>query len=625
MPSKGREAAKALVGQRLAELRRLIEKKQALPRHETAKFIWHTASKLRNCYIPHEVNHWHDAKGMLKELVVWEKFKPDGFMLEMFQNVTEEVAEKVLSRYHNFLITGQIETKHQAPEILGETDRVCFIDKPCGFLCEFGGDQTAAPKLSGGIHGATELLNGPTSRIQIHEYLAKRLKTEVSRATQEFWRSDQPPECTCQACEKCCAYIAGVCHRLDVETSGVMVVAKKLSVFSELRTSINHKAKGGAKKFYLAIANGKLLAANDSDEGGWGTSNVPMKWDTEHGKSVQWDDVRDAGKEGVGRDTGGRCEALTYFRPLKYFSGYTLLQLQIVTGARHQIRFHCSAMGHPLVGDVKYGAPFKDRDWAGRVALHAYRVEMYEPETGNYLKAVAPLPPDLLKILLQLEQSNDATELPGAKEERHLWTTEDHPQLGSLFQKSKPLFSCERPGVVSPPLAPWHAQGREASPSVVSTPPPWRNLELPMSTMSPPPPWPRRYPSQTPKTPDLKPHASLSPPAQWPPNSPVLHASLSPPAQWPAQSPVTPWLPTSVPVTPRMPTAVTQRGADCSSSDNDGRIERLRVAAKRRREAKQETQETKEEARVLHLRFLVLRRRLAKQKKEELLGVLSGQ
>lgn len=387
-------------------------------------------------------------------------------------------------------------------------------------------------------------------------------------------------------------------------------MAKTLAVFKDLRTSINYKTSSGAKKIYLAIVHGKVLVPNDSDKGGWGKSNITMKWDTQHNKSVQWDDERDAGNAGLGRDTGGRNEALTYFRPLKYFSRHTLLQLQIVTGARHQIRFHCSAMGHPLIGDVKYGASHKDREWAGRVALHAYRVEVYEPGTWNDLKAVAPLPPDMLKMLLQLEPSEDATELPGAKEEGPLLTREDHPQLGSLFQMSKDTFRCKQFGVVSPPVVSWHGPGREVSPSPVSTPPPWpRHQELVPSSMSPPPPWPRHQELAS---------SSMSPPPPWPRRHPTLtppppsrpHASLSPLAQWPPHSPATPWSPTSP----------TPSGVERGGGDNDGRIERLRVAAKRRREAREEA---KEQARVLHLRYLVLRRRLAKQRKQEVLSLVS--
>lgn len=497
------EASRALVGQCLAELHGLINKKGALPRHETAKFIWHMIVKIRKLYFsfPNEISRWHDAKAMLKELVVWDKFKPEAFMPAMIENVTEEHAEKVLSRYHNFLNTGHVDTVHPAPDTLGQTDLVCFIDKPSGFTCEFGGDVTDVPKLSGLVHGATELLNGPSSRIQIHEYVAKRFNTEVARATQTWWKCAKPTiECTCQKCEKCCTYIAGLCHRLDCETSGVMVVAKTLSVFSELRTSMTRKSSSGAKKFYLAIVHGKILVPNDAKEG-WGTINIPMKWETKDRKSVRWDDEHDDINNGLGRDDGGKNNALTYFRPLKYFSEQTLVQLQIVTGARHQIRFHCSALGHPLVGDVKYGAPFKDREWAGRVALHAYRVELYEPETGDYLKAVAPLPPDLLKILLQLAPSDNATELPGTIEEKPLWTREDHKELGSLFQKAERnnLFSCDRSGVVSPPVAPWHSPGPEASPSAISTPPPCRKDAT--AAMSPPAPWPKH---------------PMSPPPPWP-------------------------------------------------------------------------------------------------------------
>jgi len=242
-----------LVGKHLTQLKALIQIKKALPRHETGRFIFDTLRSVRALLLStkqeSDVTLWHQCKAMCKELVRRDKFSPDVFMLDAIQNVTEEVAVKDLSRYHNFLVSGKIEHKHQEPQILGETDLVCFVDKPSGFLCQFGGDTQDAPRISGGVHGATELLNGATSRIQLHEYIAKRMTTEVARATQEFWKTGKTTtECTCQSCPTCCTYIAGLCHRLDCETSEFVV--RRSWEFSKTFERMNCK-KGWARKFTL--------------------------------------------------------------------------------------------------------------------------------------------------------------------------------------------------------------------------------------------------------------------------------------------------------------------------------------------------------------------------------------
>merc|ERR1712007_111306 len=76
---------------------------------------------------------------------------------------------------------------------------------------------------------------------------------------------------------------------------------------------------------------------------------------------------------------------------------YTLLECELVTGRRHQIRYHCFELDHPVVGDTKYGAPDRDRGWCARVFRLPYHTKMVEPETGDILKVTAPLPTELLK------------------------------------------------------------------------------------------------------------------------------------------------------------------------------------------------------------------------------------
>eukprot|EP00438_Fugacium_kawagutii_P027518 Skav228572 [mRNA] locus=scaffold4561:48389:53219:- [translate_table: standard] len=98
----------------------------------------------------------------------------------------------------------------------------------------------------------------------------------------------------------------------------------------------------------------------------------------------------------IAGESEGRLDSITFYEPIAWFTDrlksddqYTLLYLQIITGRTHQIRFHCSQIGHPLVGDCQYGAPQSDRNWARRMCLHSY-------------KAVSPLPQDFGEILSNL-------------------------------------------------------------------------------------------------------------------------------------------------------------------------------------------------------------------------------
>jgi len=101
-------------------------------------------------------------------------------------------------------------------------------------------------------------------------------------------------------------------------------------------------------------------------------------------------------------------EAITFYEPMAWFrhketgQDMTLIKLQIITGLRHQIRFHCNEIGHVLIGDTRYDAKCEnDRKWCPRVFLHSYCSAFREPFTKRWYEATSPLPQDLGKILSQ--------------------------------------------------------------------------------------------------------------------------------------------------------------------------------------------------------------------------------
>jgi 23S rRNA pseudouridine1911/1915/1917 synthase len=95
-------------------------------------------------------------------------------------------------------------------------------------------------------------------------------------------------------------------------------------------------------------------------------------------------------------------EAITRFRVLERFVNYTLVECKLQTGRTHQIRVHMQYIGHPVVGDPKYG-PEKKRFAIAGQALHSAELSLMHPATGKDMLFVAPLPPDMAEILKQLE------------------------------------------------------------------------------------------------------------------------------------------------------------------------------------------------------------------------------
>lgn len=176
----------------------------------------------------------------------------------------------------------------------------------------------------------------------------------------------------------------GIVHRLDKNTSGLMIVAKhEQSKLALVRAIKNREVRRG----YLALVHG--LVEMDS-----GTIDVPL------GKGY-----RDRTRVTI----AGRAsrKAVTHFKVKKRFDKYTLLQIDLETGRTHQIRVHLRYIGHPVVGDQEYGYKNKKRESRGeleldRQFLHAYHLSFKHPITGQELTFTDELPRDLKKALDEL-------------------------------------------------------------------------------------------------------------------------------------------------------------------------------------------------------------------------------
>lgn len=190
---------------------------------------------------------------------------------------------------------------------------------------------------------------------------------------------------------------AGIVHRLDKDTSGLMVVAKTLAAQTDLVRQLQART---VKRHYQALARGAL-------EGG-GTVDAPVG---RHPTLRTRMAVVSTGRP-----------ARTHYRVLESFIGCTLIECALETGRTHQIRVHLTALGHPLVGDPVYG-----RD-VGRVtqgprfprqALHACRLSLMHPETGKTMSWKSAVPDDLASLIETLrQQARSLAREAGAGERR---------------------------------------------------------------------------------------------------------------------------------------------------------------------------------------------------------------
>ena len=175
----------------------------------------------------------------------------------------------------------------------------------------------------------------------------------------------------------------GIVHRLDKDTSGVMVVAKTDTAHLSLAEQIQSKT---AVRTYLAIVHGIL-----TDDAGIVTG-------------------------AIGRDKSDRKKmaivpngkpAVTEFKVLERFKAFTLVECKLQTGRTHQIRVHMTAIGHPLLGDTKYTSRKNPFDIDGQ-ALHSHTLSLTHPTTGKRMNFTAPLPADMQNILRELQADKNS-------------------------------------------------------------------------------------------------------------------------------------------------------------------------------------------------------------------------
>ena len=174
-------------------------------------------------------------------------------------------------------------------------------------------------------------------------------------------------------------------HRLDRETSGCLVIAKRRSF---LRAFHEQLQQGQVKKLYLALVDGQW-------QGGKRTVDVPLRKNQLRG-----------GERMVSVDPEGKT-AISIFRPVSVYQDTSLVEVELKTGRTHQIRVHGQHIGHPLAGDEKYGDEQFNRRMRAiglrRMLLHAHMIEFVDPYDDEVITVSSPLDENIRAVLGHLE------------------------------------------------------------------------------------------------------------------------------------------------------------------------------------------------------------------------------
>jgi len=177
--------------------------------------------------------------------------------------------------------------------------------------------------------------------------------------------------------------LPGVVHRLDKDTSGVMVLARSQAGWSCFKRQLgNHDAQ----KQYLALVWGTFAEKS-------GRIDVPIG--AVHSRGLL---LRQA-------DSSGRPSTTDFFEVIQHFGNEaSLLRIRIETGRTHQIRVHCSYIGHPILGDYTYGYRAQRNVVIERQMLHAFALSFVAPRSGVQVRVMASLPQDFISVLGVLAQ-----------------------------------------------------------------------------------------------------------------------------------------------------------------------------------------------------------------------------
>ena len=182
-------------------------------------------------------------------------------------------------------------------------------------------------------------------------------------------------------------------HRLDRETSGVLLVAKKRSALKNLQDQFRERETG---KTYLALVQGQ-----------WPSNRKVIDLPLEKFLIAKGESEGERRVRVVAKDDPNGMRAITLVKVARLIGSCTLLEVTIKTGRTHQIRVHLASLGHPILGDDKYGDFEHNRQWQKlglkRMFLHAWRLQFRHPVSGENMRLMSELPPELQQFIQTLQ------------------------------------------------------------------------------------------------------------------------------------------------------------------------------------------------------------------------------
>lgn len=234
------------------------------------------------------------------------------------------------------------------PEIIFEDKSLLILNKPSGWI----------------VNEASTTKNQPV----IQKWISQKAKSEISNDTE---------------------YRNGIVHRLDKETSGILVVAKTKEAFRNLQEQFKARV---VEKTYTALVHGKVEPRN-------GVIKVPVG-------RLPWNRERFGVLPG-GREAETGYKAISNYKPQMSNEILTLLELKPKTGRTHQIRIHLKYLGHPIVSDGFYAGrktARDDRKWCPRLFLHASEIKFRHPKSEKFVNFKTNLDDDLHQALSGLKK-----------------------------------------------------------------------------------------------------------------------------------------------------------------------------------------------------------------------------
>jgi len=246
------------------------------------------------------------------------------------------------------------------PKIIAETNEFLVLNKPAGLIAHSDG-RTEEPTVA--------------------EWLIKNYPALVSMG--EPWVSPQGQVVP----------IAGLVHRLDRTTSGIMLVAKTPEMYAHLKNELKERR---VEKIYRALVYGEMKHNEGRIVAEIMRSSAPPKhW---YARACEEDDDRASSEEVLRAAARMRKRAaITEWRLLKKLEGASFIEARPLTGRTHQIRVHLASIGHPIVADHLYAPEYPKLFGLSRPALHAYSISFTLP-SGESATFTAPLPPDFPSI-----------------------------------------------------------------------------------------------------------------------------------------------------------------------------------------------------------------------------------